>query len=110
ARILRHRASDLGGQDVHELIAHSAADGTPISADKVLIVDSLRNGTKHRSQDEVLWRSDGTSVTVDVTTAPVSEGDVIIGAVMTFSDNSETRAAKVITAPMITSPSDTGAV
>ncbi|HXR69983.1 PAS domain-containing protein [Actinocrinis sp.] len=93
ARILRHRASDLGGQDVHELIAHSAADGTPISADKVLIVDSLRNGTKHRSQDEVLWRSDGTSVTVDVTTAPVSEGDVIIGAVMTFSDNSETRAA-----------------
>ncbi len=93
ARILRHRASDLGGQDVHELIAHSAADGTPISADKVLIVDSLRNGTKHRSQDEVLWRSDGTSVTVDVTTAPVFEGDVIIGAVMTFSDNSEVRAA-----------------
>ncbi len=93
ARILRHRASDLGGQDVHELIAHSAADGTPISADKVLIVDSLRTGNKHRSQDEVLWRSDGTSVTVDVTTAPVYEGDVIIGAVMTFADNSEARAA-----------------
>lgn len=94
ARILRHRASDLGGQDVHELIAHSAADGTPISADKVLLIDSLRTGTKHRSLDEVLWRSDGSSVTVDVTTAPVYEGDVIIGAVMTFEDNSETRAAE----------------
>jgi PAS domain S-box-containing protein len=94
ARILRHRASDLGGQDVHELIAHSAADGTPISADKVLLVDSLRTGTRHRSLDEVLWRSDGTAVTVDMTTAPVYEGDVIIGAVMTFEDNSETRAAQ----------------
>jgi PAS domain S-box-containing protein len=94
ARILRHRASDLGGQDVHELIAHSAADGTPISADKVLLVDSLRTGTKHRSLDEVLWRSDGSSVTVDITTAPVYEGDVIIGAVMTFEDNSEVRAAE----------------
>ncbi|MBS2963253.1 PAS domain-containing protein [Actinocrinis puniceicyclus] len=93
ARILRHRASDLGGQDVHELIAHSAADGTPMAADQVLIVDSLRTGAKHRSQDEVLWRSDGSAVTVDVTTAPVYEGDVIIGAVMTFADNGEARAA-----------------
>lgn len=94
ARILRHRASDLGGQDVHDLIAHSAADGTPISADKVLLIDSLRTGTRHRSLDEVLWRSDGTSVTVDMTTAPVYEGDVIIGAVMTFEDNSESRASQ----------------
>jgi PAS domain S-box-containing protein len=93
ARLLRHRASDLGGQDMHELIAHSSVDGTPVPPEKVLLVDSLRNGTKHRSTDEVLWRSDGTSVTVDMTTAPVYEGDVIIGAVMTFEDNSETRAA-----------------
>jgi PAS domain S-box-containing protein len=93
ARILRHRASDLGGQDVHELIAHSAADGTPIPPEKVLLVDSLRTGTRHRATDQVLWRSDGTAVTVDMTTAPVSEGDVIIGAVMTFEDNSEARAS-----------------
>jgi PAS domain S-box-containing protein len=93
ARILRHRASDLGGQDVHELIAHSAADGTPVPPEKVLLVDSLRTGTKHRSVDQVLWRSDGTAVTVDLTTAPVYEGDVIIGAVMTFEDNSEVRAS-----------------
>jgi PAS domain S-box-containing protein len=93
ARILRYRAADLGGQDVHELIAHSAADGTPIPPDRCLLVNSLRTGVKHRSTDEVLWRSDGTSVTVDMTTAPVLEGEVIIGAVMTFEDNGEARAA-----------------
>ncbi len=93
ARILRHRAADLGGQDVHELIAHSAADGTPIPRDRCLLIDSLKTGTKHRSTDEVLWRSDGTSVTVDLATAPVLEGEAIIGAVMTFQDNSEARTA-----------------
>lgn len=93
ARILRHRASDLGGQDAHELIAHSNVDGTPVPAEKCLLIDSLRTGTKHHSLDEVLWRSDGTSVTVDMTTAPVNEGDAIIGAVMTFADNSEARAS-----------------
>lgn len=93
ARILRHRAGDLGGQDVHELIAHSAADGSPIPREDCLLIDSLKSGKKHRSTDQVLWRSDGSAVTVDMTTAPVLEGDAIIGAVMTFSDNSETRAA-----------------
>jgi PAS domain S-box-containing protein len=93
ARILRHRAGELGGQDVHELIAHSAADGTPIPRDRCLLIDSLKTGTKHRSSDEVLWRSDGTSVTVDLATAPVLEGETIIGAVMTFQDNSEARTA-----------------
>jgi PAS domain S-box-containing protein len=93
ARILRHRAGDLGGQDAHELIAHSAADGSPLPPERCLLVDSLRTGVKHRSADEVLWRSDGTSVTVEMTTAPVYEGDAIIGAVMTFTDNTEVRAA-----------------
>ena len=93
ARILRYRAGDLGGQDAHELIAHSAADGSPLPPERCLLVDSLRTGVKHRSTDEVLWRSDGTAVTVEMTTAPVYEGDAIIGAVMTFTDNSEVRAA-----------------
>jgi PAS domain S-box-containing protein len=93
AKILRHRASDLGGQDAHELIAHSTAEGVPIPPEQFLLVDSLRTGAKHHSVDETLWRSDGSPVAVDITTAPVYEGDTIIGAVMTFADNSEMRAA-----------------
>lgn len=93
AKILRHRASDLGGQDAHELIAHSTADGVPIPPEQFLLIDSLRTGAKHHSVDETLWRSDGSPVAVDITTAPVYEGEAIIGAVMTFADNSEMRAA-----------------
>ena len=93
AKILRYRAADLGGQEVHELLAHSRADGTPLPEDECALLDSVRTGAKHRAVDSVLWRSDGGPVYVDLTTAPVYEGENIIGAVMTFVDNTASRAA-----------------
>ena len=93
AKILRYRAADLGGQNVHELLTHSRADGTPLPESECPLLDSVRTGAKHRAVDSVLWRSDGGPVYVDLTTAPVYEGENIIGAVMTFVDNSASRAA-----------------
>jgi PAS domain S-box-containing protein len=92
AKILRYRAADLGGQDAHELLAHSRADGTPLPEEECVLLDSVRTGAKHRAVDSVLWRSDGNPVYVDLTTAPVYEGENIIGAVMTFVDNTSSRA------------------
>ena len=92
AKILRYRAADLGGQNVHELLTHSRADGTPLPDSECPLLDSVRTGAKHRAVDSVLWRSDGGAVYVDLTTAPVYEGENIIGAVMTFVDNSAARA------------------
>ena len=93
AKILRYRAADLGGQNVHELLTHSRADGTPLPESECPLLDSVRTGAKHRAVDSVLWRSDGGPVYVDLTTAPVYEGENIIGAVMTFVDNSATRTS-----------------
>lgn len=93
AKILRYRAADLGGQNVHELLTHSRADGTPLPESECPLMDSVRAGAKHRAVDSVLWRSDGGPVYVDLTTAPVYEGENIIGAVMTFVDNSAARTA-----------------
>ena len=93
AKILRYRAAELGGQNVHELLTHSRPDGTPLPESECPLLDSVRTGAKHRAVDCVLWRSDGGPVYVDLTTAPVYEGENIIGAVMTFVDNSATRAA-----------------
>ena len=93
AKILRYRAADLGGQDAHELLSHSRADGTPLPQEECALLDSVRTGAKHRAEDSVLWRSDGGPVYVDLTTAPVYEGENIIGAVMTFVDNTASRAA-----------------
>jgi len=93
AKILRYRAAELGGQDAHELLTHSRADGTPLPEEECALLDTVRTGAKHRALDSVLWRSDGGPVYVDLTTAPVYEGENIIGAVMTFVDNTASRAA-----------------
>lgn len=86
AQILGFRATDLGGQELHPLVHHSRPDGTPLPAEETPLSETLRSGLKHRVRGQVLWRKDGRSVPVDLITAPVREGDQLVGAVMTFTD------------------------
>lgn len=86
AHILDFRASELGGRELHPLVQHSRADGTPVAADESALLDTLTSGRKHRVRGATLWRKDGRPVTVDLTTAPVRDGDQLVGAVMTFTD------------------------
>ncbi|MFF4650359.1 PAS domain-containing protein [Streptomyces sp. NPDC001380] len=86
AHILGFRASELGGRELQPLVQHSRADGTPVAADESPLNDTLASGRKHRVRGTVLWRKDGRPVTVDLTTAPVRDGEQLVGAVMTFTD------------------------
>ncbi|MGE7436546.1 hybrid sensor histidine kinase/response regulator [Kitasatospora sp. NPDC001175] len=86
AHILDYRASELGGRELHPLIQHSQADGSPLALEGSALLDTLVSGRKHRVRGAVLWRKDGTPVTVDLTTAPVRDGEELVGAVMTFTD------------------------
>ncbi|MDH6576287.1 PAS domain-containing protein [Kitasatospora sp. MAP5-34] len=86
AHILDYRASELGGRELHPLIQHSQADGSPLALEGSALLDTLLSGRKHRVRGTVLWRKDGQPVTVDLTTAPVRDGDQLVGAVMTFTD------------------------
>ncbi|MEU9286783.1 PAS domain-containing protein [Streptomyces sp. NPDC048275] len=86
AQILGYRASDLGGQELHALILHSRADGEPFAYEESPLADTLRSGRKHRVRGQVLWSKAGDQVPVDLTTAPVRDGDQLVGAVMTFTD------------------------
>jgi PAS domain S-box-containing protein len=86
AQILGFRASDLGGQELHPLILHSRADGEPFPYEESPLADTLKSGRKHRVRGQVLWAKNGSRVAVDLTTAPVRDGDQLVGAVMTFTD------------------------
>ncbi|MFF9688059.1 PAS domain-containing protein [Streptomyces sp. NPDC014623] len=86
AQILGFRASDLGGQELHPLILHSRAEGDPFPYEESPLADTLRSGRKHRVRGQVLWSKSGDRVPVDLTTAPVRDGDQLVGAVMTFTD------------------------
>jgi PAS domain S-box-containing protein len=86
AQILGFRASDLGGRELHDLVLHSRADGSPFPYEDSPLADTLRSGRKHRVRGQVLYAKDGGKVPVDLTTAPVRDGDQLVGAVMTFTD------------------------
>ncbi|MCM2391403.1 PAS domain-containing protein [Streptomyces albipurpureus] len=86
AQILGFRASDLGGQELHPLILHSREDGKPFPYAESPLADTLKSGRKHRVRGQVLWAKNGARVPVDLTTAPVRDGDQLVGAVMTFTD------------------------
>ncbi|WP_307125904.1 PAS domain-containing protein [Streptomyces sp. B1I3] len=86
AQILGFRASDLGGKELHTLILHSRADGEPFPYEGSPLADTLKSGRKHRVRGQVLWSKSGAQVPVDLTTAPVRDGDQLVGAVMTFTD------------------------
>ncbi|WP_234324108.1 PAS domain-containing protein, partial [Streptomyces sp. NRRL S-481] len=86
AQILGFRASDLGGRELHDLVLHSRADGSPFPYEESPLADTLRSGRKHRVRGQVLYAKDGGKVPVDLTTAPVRDGDQLVGAVMTFTD------------------------
>ncbi|MFJ8882178.1 PAS domain-containing protein [Streptomyces sp. NPDC102402] len=86
AQILGFRASDLGGKELHPLILHSRAEGGQFPYEESPLADTLKSGRKHRVRGQVLWSKSGAQVPVDLTTAPVRDGDQLVGAVMTFTD------------------------
>ncbi|MFD6873242.1 MULTISPECIES: PAS domain-containing protein [unclassified Streptomyces] len=86
AQILGYRATDLGNRELHGLVQHSRADGSPFPFDESPLADTLRSGRKHRVRGQVLWNKSGQPVAVDLTTSPVRDGELLVGAVMTFTD------------------------
>ncbi|MGW1808533.1 PAS domain-containing protein [Streptomyces sp. NPDC002078] len=86
AQILGYRAGELGGKELHTLVLHSRADGSPFPYEESPLADTLRSGRKHRVRGQVLWSKGDQKVSVDLTTAPVRDGDQLVGAVMTFTD------------------------
>ncbi|MFF6808379.1 PAS domain-containing protein [Streptomyces sp. NPDC012403] len=86
AQILGYRAGELGGRELHTLVLHSRADGAPFPYDESPLADTLRSGRKHRVRGQVLYAKNGDKLPVDLTTAPVRDGDQLVGAVMTFLD------------------------
>ncbi|MDF3302927.1 PAS domain-containing protein [Streptomyces tropicalis] len=86
AQILGYRAGELGGRELHTLVLHSRPDGSDFPYEESPLADTLRSGRKHRVRGQTLWSKGGDKVPVDLTTAPVRDGDQLVGAVMTFAD------------------------
>lgn len=91
ARMLGYTADQLVGRDLHELIHHSHADGTPYSRSTSPILQALRRCEPIRMRDEVFWRQDGTAIPIEYSANPLIEGGEVCGMVVAFQDVSERR-------------------
>jgi two-component system, chemotaxis family, CheB/CheR fusion protein len=95
ARLLGYDSpAALIGRQMHPLIHHTRADGTPYPAEQSRIYDAMRHREEAHVDNEVLWRADGTSFPAEYWSHPILRQNEIIGAVVTFLDVTERRQAE----------------
>ena len=93
--MLGWESGELIGKRAHATMHHSKAGGAPYPQDECPIYASLRDSNPRRISDEVFWRKDGTSFPVEYVTTPLrDENHEIIGAVLVFSDITESKRAQ----------------
>jgi two-component system CheB/CheR fusion protein len=92
ARLLGYESpSALIGKEIHRLIHHTKADGTPCPPDQSPIYVAMRHRQPAHVDDDVLWRADGTSFPAEYWCHPIVRDGDVIGAVVTFIDITERR-------------------
>ncbi|HEX3035991.1 MAG TPA: sigma 54-interacting transcriptional regulator [Thermodesulfobacteriota bacterium] len=84
----------LTGQTAHAIVHHSKPDGTPYSLEECPMHAAFKEGISYKTDNEVLWRKDGTSFPVEYTSTPVWEDGKLVGAVVVFRDVTEHKLAE----------------
>jgi len=82
---------ELIGKSMHDKMHHTRPDGVHFPSDECRICLAFRRGQATHVDDEVIWRSDGTSFPVECWSYPIRENNVLIGGVVSFVDISERR-------------------
>ncbi len=87
--LLGFQREECLGRDIHELIHHSYADGTPYPRENCPMHRAKLAGTSCRIDDELLWSKNGTLIPVEYSSRPLIDNGEDVGAVVTFTDISE---------------------
>jgi PAS domain S-box-containing protein len=85
---------DLLGRNMHLLIHSKHADGTDFPVEKCRIFQAFKTGEKNHVDDEVLWRSDGSSFPAEYWSYPQINNGAVVGAVVTFLDITERKISE----------------
>src|SRR5579871_3581166 len=88
------KPADLLGKNMHQLTHHTRPDGTPYPAEECVIYRAIREGVPTHLSAEVLWRADGSRFFVEYWSHPMFRNGEPVGAVVTFLDITERKAAE----------------
>ena len=81
--------SELIRKNMHALIHHTRADGSPYPTEESKVYIAFREGEGTHVDDEVLWRADGSSFPAEYWSYPIRRDGNVIGSVVTFLDTTE---------------------
>ncbi len=79
----------LLGQQMHDLMHHTRADGSPYPENECSAHRMSETGTVGIIENEVFWRRDGTSFPVSYSVLPIKDGIHTVGMVCSFVDISD---------------------
>jgi len=95
AHLLGYDSPDeLVGVYAHGATHHHHADGTAYLPEDCPTGKTIQDGTRRSVDDEVYWRKDGTPIPVLYSSAPLRDGEQIVGAVVAFQDISARKRAE----------------
>jgi PAS domain S-box-containing protein len=81
--------TDLLGKNIHQLIHHTKADGSPRPADHCALNQVMNEGTGVHVKHDIFWRADGSHFPVEYRGHPIYAQNEIVGVVVTFLDISK---------------------
>ena len=84
----------LLGQNMHDLQHHTRKDGTPFPIDDCPIFKGFLENRGVHVDDDVFWRKDGSSFSVEYWSHPLVREGKTVGAVVTFLDVTERKNAE----------------
>ena len=87
---------ELLGKNMHWQIHHKYPDGTHFPVEECRIFKAFNKGVGTHVDDEVLWRSDGTSFHAEYWSYPQRRYGVVVGAVVTFLDITARKNAEMV--------------
>ncbi len=80
------RVEDVIGKNIHQLIHHTRPDNSPYPHEDCKVLRCFHTEENIHVDDEVFWRSDGTSFPVEYWAQPIIRDGAPIGAVTAFVD------------------------
>ena len=89
-------ADELLGRNMHTMVHHSKADGSPYPVEECQIYAALHSGEATHMDCDAMWRKDGMRILAECWSRPIHRGDAIIGSVVTFLDVGERIEAQKI--------------
>jgi PAS domain S-box-containing protein len=79
----------LMGRNIHYLIHHTRADGSPYPWNECVLRNAFMAGEKVHLAQDLMWSSSGDSFPVELWSSPLIQNDRVAGAVVIFTDITE---------------------